>query len=81
LTIHCSTFSCCRFKHLEDAAEEEVDKFEDSVIGKIGNGKTDDDSSTEVLDPIGSPDLGFSGGFLNSFFGGMAKARQPWWKG
>jgi hypothetical protein len=55
--------------------------MEDSVIGKIGNGKTDDDSSTEVLDPIGSPDLGFSGDFFNSFFGSMAKARQPWWKG
>jgi hypothetical protein len=58
-----------------------VEKLEDSVIKKIGNGKTEEDSSTEVLDPMGTSDFGFSGGFLNSFFGGMAKARQPWWKG
>jgi hypothetical protein len=70
----------CRFKHLEDAAEEEVEKLEDSVISKIGNSK-DEDSSTEVLDPLSSSELDFPGGFLNSFFGGMAKARQPWWKG
>lgn len=57
-----------------------MEKFEDSVIRKVGNGKSEEES-TEVLDPMGSSDLGFSGGFLNSFFGGMAKARQPWWKG
>ena len=55
--------------------------MEDSIIRKTGNDKTEEDGSTEILDPMGSPDLGFSSGFLNSFFGGMAKARQPWWKG
>jgi len=58
-----------------------VEKLEDSIIRKTGNDKTEEDGSTEILDPMGSPDLGFSSGFLNSFFGGMAKARQPWWKG
>jgi hypothetical protein len=76
-----SLFARCRFKHLEDAAEEEVEKLEESVIRRTGNDKKDESSSTEDLDPLSNSDLGFSGGFLNNFFGGIAKARQPWWKG
>jgi hypothetical protein len=77
-------FPCCRFKQLEDAAKEEVQKLEDSATSKIGNRKKDESSSTD-LDPMGSSNLGFSGGFLSNLFGtmgaGLAMARQPWWKG
>jgi hypothetical protein len=75
---------CYRFKHLEDAAKEEVQKLEDSVTSKIGNLK-DESTSTDLMDPMDSSNLGFSGGFLSNVFGtmgaGLAMARQPWWKG
>ncbi|XP_023708109.1 transforming growth factor-beta-induced protein ig-h3, partial [Cryptotermes secundus] len=73
------------FKQLEDAAKEEAQKFEDSVTSKIGNRKKDESSSTDILEPMGSSNLGFSGGFLSNMFGsmgaGLAVTRQPWWKG
>lgn len=76
--------SCFRFKQLEDAAEEEAQKLE-STISHTGNQKKDESSSTELLDPMGSSDIGFSGGLLSNLFGsmgaGFAMARQPWWKG
>jgi hypothetical protein len=76
---------CYRFKQLEDAAKEEVQKLEYSVSSKIGNRKKDESSSTDLLDPMGSSNVGFSGGFLRNMFGtmgaGLAMARQPWWKG
>ncbi|KDR10948.1 transforming growth factor-beta-induced protein ig-h3-like [Zootermopsis nevadensis] len=72
------------FKQLEDAAEEEAQKLE-STISHTGNQKKDESSSTELLDPMGSSDIGFSGGLLSNLFGsmgaGFAMARQPWWKG
>lgn len=76
---------CYRFKQLEDAAKEEAQKFEDSVTSKMGNRKKDESSSTDILDPMGSSNIGFSGGFLSNMFGsmgaGLAMTRQPWWKG
>jgi hypothetical protein len=57
----------------------------ESAVSQIGNQKKDESSSTELLDPMDSSDLGFSGGFLSNLFGnmgaGLAMARQPWWKG
>jgi hypothetical protein len=58
-----------------------VENLEDSVIRNIGNGKKDEDSSTEVLDPLSNFGVDLSGDFLKSFLGGLAKAHQPWWKG
>jgi hypothetical protein len=78
-------FLSLRFKQLEDAAKEEAQKLEDSVTSKMGNRKKDESSGTDLLDPMGSSNLGFSGGFLSNIFGpmgaGLAMARQPWWKG
>jgi hypothetical protein len=75
---------CCRFKQLEDAAVEEAHKLE-SAVSHAGNQKKDESTNTELLDPMGSSDIGFSGGFLSNLFGsmgaGFALARQPWWKG
>jgi hypothetical protein len=74
-----------RFRQLEDAAKEEVQKLEDSVTSKIENREKDGSSSTDLLDPMGTSNIGFPGGFFSNMFGsmgaGLAKARQPWWKG
>jgi hypothetical protein len=76
------SLSCYRFKHLEDAAKEEVQKLEDSAASKIGNRKKEESSSTDLLDPMGTSTIDFSGGLLSNLFGaGLAMARQPWWKG
>lgn len=59
--------------------------MEDMAASKIEHHKKEESSPTEILDPIGSSDFGFSGGFLSNLFGtmgvSMSKARQPWWKG
>jgi hypothetical protein len=57
----------------------------ESAVSQIGNQEKDESSSTELLDPMDSSDLGFSGGFVSNLFGnmgaGFGMARQPWWKG
>lgn len=66
---------------MEDEDEEEVEKLEERVIRNKGKGKIEDERSDEVMDKMGSKDIGFKGGLIKRLLGGMEKERKKWWKG